>query len=343
MNTTLNRRVVKQSSRHLRSGMTLFDVLAATAVLVVLGVVATVALAQPWEVNTFERRTATLKLLGQSMAVYAANNADFYAGPNTSGAIVQATNGAGITGNRTGITPTSSHDWISPTLGLSVQLPVNRAERYQTIVNRYKSWRTTASSLVFGGSSSPDIADFAARQQQGGFKATSYLSPSAFHYFPNTQVAQQNRYLNTTLKSSFTTPVAVDPAFRPRLFQVGAVASGKVYAADGARFVGNGGIIDMDASTNPGVNGNFLDPGPILQTSTAYGRNSSSGGLNVPISFRQPDGSLDAVMFDGSARNFTRQQAWTDATPWYPGGSVFNGIGATPESQAFHGVNTVLP
>ena len=39
----------------------------------------------------------------------------------------------------------------------------------------------------------------------------------------------------------------------------------------------------------------------------------------------------------------TQLQAWTDARPWYPGGSTFTGVGATPESKLFHQVGEILP
>jgi hypothetical protein len=38
-----------------------------------------------------------------------------------------------------------------------------------------------------------------------------------------------------------------------------------------------------------------------------------------------------------------QKQAWTDATPWYPGGSIYNGTSGTVESQAFHTNGQVLP
>ena len=31
----------------------------------------------------------------------------------------------------------------------------------------------------------------------------------------------------------------------------------------------------------------------------------------------------------------TREQAWTDPTPWFPSGSTFTGSNATPESIGF--------
>lgn len=321
----------------------LIDCVAAIAAFGILGLCTAVALAQQFEINTFPRRANILRQFSQAMTLYALNNADFFAGSNTSGAAAQATNGAAVVGTRTSATPTSSDDWISPTRGLVTSLSASRAARLQALLNRHRSWINNApNALLFGSPATPDFAEFLSINAQGGFRSVSYLSPSAFHFFPNSTVASQNRYQGVTLKFTSGGPVTVAPAYRPRISDVGVQPSNKIYAADGSRFV-TPTSIDLDINPNPASFGNFIDPGAILHTSTAYGRQSSSSGRNVNLSFRQPDGSLDAAMFDGSVRNISRTTAWTDASLWYPGGSTFTGAGATPESQAATAPGTILP
>lgn len=333
--------------RHFRTGATLVEALVVMIAITVLLAVA--AAGQPGFIDAPISRIIScrgrLSDLGKAMSMYAADHKDTFAGPNTSGADGQVTGGSGYTFDRTGTTPVSTHDWISPTLGRGVALPVNRAARTQFITNQFACPETTINNAAIFGNS-PDAAQFAAAIANGGFRQVSYLSPSSFHYFGSTTAAAANRYQGVTLKSSFTTPVRVSDAYRPRLDLVGTQPGRKVYAADGTRFF-DLGLLDLDISPNPSLNGFFTDSGPIVQTSAAYGRLFSGAPQSCRLSFRHgragASAEVNAAFFDGSVGRLTQAQTYTDASRWYPGGSVYNGSGATPESQAFHAPGSVLP
>jgi prepilin-type processing-associated H-X9-DG protein len=331
-----------RSSRR-SAGVTLVEVLVATTVVATLAAVA--AVAQPAFVDVPTARVINcrnrLSELAKAMAMYTGDHKDTFAGPNTSGADGQFDNGTSYIGDHTGLTPVSTHDWISPTLGLASALPINRAMRTQTILNNFACPQTTVNNAAMFGSAA-DSAQFVQRFAAGGFRQVSYLSPSAFHYFGSTTAAAANRYRGITLKASFTTPVRVPDVYRPRLDLLGVQPSHKVYAADGTRYL-DAGVLDLDITPSPAVNGALLDPGPIVQTSVAYGRGFASAPASHQLSFRHDGGQMNAAFFDGHIERLTQAQAWTDASRWYPGGSTFNGVGATPESATFHAPGSVLP
>lgn len=328
-------------------GFTLPELLTLIVALVLLLAVA--AVAQPGFVDSPIARVINcrnrLSELGRAMALYAADWKNTFAGPNTSGAEGQFQSGSNLTGNRTGATPVSTHDWFSPTVGRVMELPVNRAGRTQFITNSFACPDTTVNNGALFGQA-PDIADFQQRFQAGGFRQISYLSPSSFHYFGSTTAANANRYRGITLKSSAGTPVRVSDSYRPRLDLVGAQPASKVYLADGTRFLSQG-VLDMDISPNPTVNGSFLDPGPIVQASTAYGRGNAESPANTVLSFRHrrigASGAMNIAYFDGHVDGLMQTQAYTNAAAWYPGGSVFGGSGATPESIGNHASGSILP
>jgi prepilin-type processing-associated H-X9-DG protein len=163
--------------------------------------------------------------------------------------------------------------------------------------------------------------------------------PYQFQVYPSSTIAARHRYRGFVLQySTFTTPVAVSDRYSPKGFLVGTQASNKVVAADGTRYLPSSGLLDFDYTPGPTLFGAFTDSGPTFHGSTAYGRGSSTvlSPQNQQLSARH--GARDRMQvgyYDGHAAIMTLKQAWKDPYPWWPGGSVFNGSEATPESQAF--------
>jgi hypothetical protein len=148
----------------------------------------------------------------------------------------------------------------------------------------------------------------------------------------------------TLFYDAFRTPVAVPDRYRPSINLLGVQASNKIIAADGTRYFDNAtGRLDFDINPDPSIFGSFLESGPIFQSSTAYGRSGPGAPTNQKLSFRHPSSTLRVVYYDGHVETMKQKQAWTDATPWYPGGSIYNGTSGTVESQAFHTNGQVLP
>lgn len=278
---------------------------------------------------------------------YAVDNKEYYAGPNTSGADGQAIGGSIYEGDKTPSTPTSTHDWISPTLGESGGFSVNRAQRTRQVFETFGCPSAiTIIDRFYGGAG--DAPDFNTLVSSSGrqFRQVSHLSPASFHYLPSSFEANldRNKFRYsatsglTTLKYGFEQPVKVNDRFRPRLDLLGVQPSNKVLVADGTRYYDpNDRVLDFDITPNPtGIYGSFLDGGPTFQGSTPYGRGFAGSPVNLALSFRHGKrDQFNVAYWDGHAANMRNAEAWKDPRPWYPGGSLFNGINATPESQQF--------
>ena len=292
--------------------------------------------------------------LGQAQHVYLTDRMGQYAGVNTSGAPYQArgiNDDTGLIiaadlllGDTSSSTPTQTYDWISPIMGDAINLGANRAQRMANIFNKLGDPRATRRNDHFFGPAA-DAQDFIDRQFVPGYRQVSFLQPRSFHMYssqtlapraPTDLLGEIDIDLSPRLHSEHPEEPALVPIdFNPNINNVGASLASKVMHADGARYLGVVDGLDIDIQTAPGVNGAFMDCGPILGGSVAYGREFNAAPGNIELSFRGADGSMLATMFDGSVRSFSREQAWTDPTPWYPSGSTFTGTGATPESIDF--------
>lgn len=325
-----------------RSGFTLIELLIVIAIIALLVGILLPALRKAREAAQSLVCKSMERQMGFAMNAYANDWKEYFPGPNTSGADGQLTAGALYLFDKSPTTPTSTHDWMSPMFGDSAGLSPNRAQRTKQLFERFGCAAARIDiDTLFGGAG--DASQFQALFQQEGFGQISHLSPSSFHYFPNADVATRSRYQGATLKfDQFSAPVAVNANYRPRLDKVGTQASNKVFASDGTRYY-DPPRLDFDIEPNPGVFGSFTDSGPLFHGSTAYGRGHVGNPINIKLSFRHPGQVINIVYFDGHAGSMTAPQAWTDATPWYPGGSVYNGGSGTPESQAFHESGEVLP
>jgi prepilin-type processing-associated H-X9-DG protein len=290
---------------------------------------------------------SSIRQVGIAQLAYATDWKEALAGPNTSGADGQVTNGALYTGDRSAGTPTETHDFISPTMGEAASLSGQRAMRMKQIFERFGCAATREfNQSLFGGAT--DRADFDTLRASAGIKQVSYLAPASFHYFPNGTPAASRTYQSgggpfTLNYVGFSTPVAVAQSYRPRLDQVGTQPSNKVIVADGTRYLD--GDLDFDITPKPSIYGSFMDAGPIFNDSAPYGRARPDNPKNWQLSFRHPGYVMNVAYFDGHVGNMSNKKAWTDATPWYPGGSTFNGTNATAESQAYHNTpeRRVLP
>ncbi len=333
-----------ESRRHRLRAFTLIELLVVIAIIALLVGVLLPALGKAREAGRAIVCSSDERSLGVGQLQYGNDHKDYFAGPNTSGADGKVTGGVIYLGDQTEATPTTTYDWVSPSVGDGAGLSPNRAARTEQIFERYGCPSARVENDTLFGSAG-DRMDFDNILATRGFGQISHLSPAAFHlYAPprNGPMPPGHRYRGIDMYFGFDTPVAVPLGYAPRLDLVGTQPSKKVLAADGTRYF-DPPRLDFDISPAPGIYGSFTDSGPIFHASTAYGRAHAGFPINVALTFRHGNKSINCVYFDGHVGSMTAAQAWKDATPWYPGGSIYNGNNGTPESQAFHQAGSVLP
>jgi len=290
--------------------------------------------------------------LARRQFVYMGDHAGAFTGPNTSGGewnkdLLPGFANKGIETlefDTAGGNPTSQGDWISPLVGDAYGFSANRAIRTQ---QRFEVMADPTTNrmvdLLFSGDQPADMAQFAEVLTTSGYRQRSFLQVRSFSHYSvehrrNKLVLDPDNDIGYVEKHAVqhTGDVAWSPkGYTPNVINVGMQLSNKVMFADGTRFYTDVDGLDFDIDILP----NFVtdsDPGPTNFNSVAYGLGAhfSPSHTNVDLSYRKNSGAgLYATMFDGSLRYMTREETWTDPTPWYPSGSVWQGSGATPESQ----------
>jgi prepilin-type N-terminal cleavage/methylation domain-containing protein len=345
-----------------RSGpaFTLIELLVVVAVIAILMSVLLPALGAARGVAQKIGGASIQRQLNIAQQDYASHNDYKYAGPNTSGLVHQgfnfnngfSYNYEGLLGYSTGSDPVSTYDWISPSIGLSMQFSANRAERHADIFNDLACPAATRKNDTVYNNDFDDANDFDRVLLREGFTQISFLSPVYFHLFP-TDVVDQDLIRHPWARLPDGRPVAVGigesenwrtvdqaPDFRPRLDRI-RQPSAKILIADGNRYYTDDDILDFDANPAPGSFGSFTTSGPIFDGSTSYGRNGSGGaaaadGRQLSLSVRHDGGNaINTSRFDGSSATMTTDEMYSDPRPWYPSGTIWRGGSATEEAKAF--------
>ncbi|MBS0198317.1 MAG: type II secretion system protein [Planctomycetes bacterium] len=333
-----------------RQAFTLIELLVVIAIIALLISVLLPALGKARNVARQLVCSTRIRTMAQAQQTYANNFKDFIAGPNTSGLEGQFLDANGrnpYVFDTTSSTPTTTHDFISPTLGDSLGFSANRALRTWDILQNFSCPHIRDTAVDWNGGGGADLIQFRNVRVTYGWKITSYLSPAAFHYRrqnvpqslaeyrpadePSSTRAAVTKYLNPN-------PATLPTNYIPRLDRVGLQLSNKVIVADGTRYLNTDSSVrffDFDPTPAPNVYGNFLASGPIYQDSSEYGRGYDSGSrINVKASFRHAGQVINAGYFDGHVGTLKSTEAWENAELWYPSNTEWTGTSATPESAA---------
>ncbi len=320
----------------MRRAFTLIELLVVIAIIALLLGLLLPSLGSARDAARMVACAAMARQLGDAQATYMNGNREYFAGPNTSGADIQV-GAAKCEGETNPSMPTQSYDWISPVLGEELNFSSQRSVRMAQIFNNYGCAAAREPSSPWVGSSASDIQDFIKTNNDVGYRQNSYLTPSSFHLFADALAAKKHPYKGKFLRWSFNTPVAMRHTYQPRLDLIGLEPAKKVLLADGTRYYDDVlKILDFDATPSPQYYGAFTASGPIFDGSREYGKINASNPTNYLLSFRHPGQKINITFFDGHVGAMKSEDAWMDASPWYPGGSIFNGASATQESVAYY-------
>ncbi len=304
--------------------------------------------------------------LAQGQTFYMGDNEGYIAGPHTSTfsyAVEVAQGRIGMnevfTFDTTPTTPTTTHDWISPSMGDSLNLSPNRARRTATIFNEFACpTANITNDRVWGGSSGADVDQFETIGLTEGYNQVSYLAPASFLLSSSSQKYKIwyqyfSRNPKVILNENLFPPdpgdgeqVTKNKNYAPRDDRVGLQPGNKVLLADGTRYYDFAErILDFDASNAAKYFSSFGSSGPTFHAARDYGRavsGNDGSNSNVLLSARH-DMAINVAYWDGHVGHMPMLEAWTDPVPWFPGGSRFNGTGATPESRAFYETGAIIP
>lgn len=335
-------------------GFTLIELLVVIAIIALLIGILLPALGQARDTAQGLVCSSTMRGLSQLQMEYSLDNDDWFTGPNTTGlkyGIIPIGGGTRHTtdelyevGNPNSLTMRT--DWISPILGESVGLPSTRPEKLASIFNDWGCASAREFSVPFRVQSYDDSERFIEISESTGFKQISYLAPTSMIFrsgisrpteiIPGRRVTQYH----IDAVSNWSTPTVAEApvAYRNKVTSVGISASAKVMFADGTRFASNAIGLDFDGAADAGWGGSFADLNPLVQTSTAYGREPFNSEVSTPtnqlLSFRHREG-MNVAYFDGHVEYKSQIDSYRDPNPWYPSGSIFTGDQATEESIAF--------
>ncbi|HHN77311.1 MAG TPA: prepilin-type N-terminal cleavage/methylation domain-containing protein [Phycisphaerales bacterium] len=345
-----------QQSKHESHAFTLIELLVVISIIALLIGILLPALGSARSTARRLVCSANMRGIAQLEYQYNMDNDDWIPGLNTTGwKYEQPALGFStemLAGDTSSTTPTNSTDWISPILG-EAGLSANRASR---LVQQFNNFGCTEAEFITtiypaGLSGVPDATDFEQFQRRGILQV-SYLMPQVFGAFGSdfaTAVILPDGY-GIRFGTGFNDGAKIPANYAPRLERVGRSPSTKIMFADGSRFMSEDLGLTISAQlgrtmTGPPLLGNWCANSPIVEGSTAYGRDPFNPNARAPdnqlASYRH-NGSINVAYFDGHVSSMTQLESYTDPRPWFPSDSIWDPSqypNATQESIDFMASN----
>ena len=349
-------------NRH-RSGFTLVELLVVIAVIALLIGVLLPALGAARKAGWGLVSSNNQRQFVIGINTFATDQKDFIPGPNAGDRFNLSEMATGILGgsaeifrrvNSDSTAPVAANDWMTAGISQNVDLPVEWAARWWTILSQFGDPAMRESSPVYDGAAGiwGNEADRYARDVRGeSYPGVSYImncvwlgygdlfSPPrhARDINPNSPNFGRYQRFGPNAPAAAANQVIPPSSYSPRTVNIQS-PSAKIAVSTGFRYLELDGS-DWDPSWNAGVNvlfGAMTDTSPLFNGSTAFGGTQSpSRGANIQLTYRH-NGELICAMWDGSVRRVSRADSF-DPALWFPTGSQFvGGTGTSTESREFY-------
>lgn len=340
--------ISRRSTTPLR-GFTLVELLVVIGIIALLISILLPALNKARQAATAVKCSANLHSIGQALQMYATQNKGYFPSPNTSGYHLLAGTAAPTSFSAINCPDISGiFDWMAPLAnvqGIKFNHGAGVADRFERQFYNLASNPAFlcpnfdgSTVVAYTGSGGPDFThNFTAPTTGHSFGAgarqnMSYIAASLFMFVPaNTSQPFTNSNLTSNVGSFFSLP----GGYVPKLSKIGN-ASGKIFAADGAKWVtGAGTPPDMDFFFQAGTGGGFADWGPFSKDSRAFNRDwvDNNAATDVRILWARhgvqktkmrPDSyRFNALFFDGHVTALGDLEG-SNPKYWCPKGTSFD-------------------
>ena len=313
-----------------RSGFTLIELLVVISIIALLISILLPALGSAREAGRKVVCSAHLRGTTQGMSMYALDNNDWIPGPNTSGLAMRQGQNVDLNSSSA---PTQDWDWISPSIGSSLNLPADRLARYDAMCNTDLKCpsNTERYALHWTG---PEIP----RVQAGG------EHPFVFSYMTTPYIHSYDWSYTNTPQDVVTIPrgegIRMPRGYAPMMQRLGQ-PSLKTLAFDGAMYWKSSvnGFDYVTEAISDGfagfVQGNFVSRGPMMADAFSSGETQIyapiGGGREGPGQlqrlkrfddhFLRHGDAMNQSKFDGSVESVGAEEELMDPRRYLPSGS----------------------